>query len=106
MRWYVSIGVVLVAGVLAGGDVAGIAAPNPANRPGHQPSAAGRQLADKETNPTVDVELVLAVDVSYSMDMDELALQREGYAQAIVSKEFLQALKSGPHGRIAITYFE
>jgi hypothetical protein len=101
MRWYVSIGVVLVAGVLAGGDVAGIAAPNPAN-----PNAAGRQLADKETNPTVDVELVLAVDVSYSMDMDELALQREGYAQAIVSKEFLQALKSGPHGRIAITYFE
>jgi hypothetical protein len=40
------------------------------------------------------------------MDMDELALQREGYAQAIVSKEFLQALKSGPNGRIAITYFE
>ena len=101
MRWYASIGIVLVAGVLAGGDVAGIAAPNPAN-----PNAAGRQLADKETNPTVDVELVLAVDVSYSMDMDELALQREGYAQAIVSKEFLQALKSGPHGRIAITYFE
>jgi hypothetical protein len=101
MRWYVSIGIVLVAGILAGGDVAGIAAPNPAN-----PNGAGRQLADKETNPTVDVELVLAVDVSYSMDMDELALQREGYAQAIVSKEFLQALKSGPHGRIAITYFE
>ena len=70
------------------------------------PSAAGRQLADKEANPTVDVELVLAVDVSYSMDMDELALQREGYAQAIISKEFLQALKSGPNGRIAITYFE
>ena len=101
MRWYVSIGIVLVAGVFAGGDVAGIAAPNPAN-----PNAASRQLADKETNPTVDVELVLAVDVSYSMDMDELALQREGYAQAIVSKEFLQALKSGPNGRIAITYFE
>ena len=101
MRWYVSIGIVLVAGVLAGGDVAGIAAPNPAN-----PNAASRQLADKETNPTVDVELVLAVDVSYSMDMDELALQREGYAQAIVSKEFLRALKSGPNGRIAITYFE
>ena len=106
MRWYVSIGVVLIAGVLAGGDVAGIAAPYHTNRPGHQPNAASRQLADKETNPTVDVELVLAVDVSYSMDLDELALQREGYAQAIVSKEFLQALKSGPHGRIAITYFE
>ena len=105
MRWYVSIGVVLVAGVLAGGDVAGFAAPN--LRTG-QASAdvAGRQLADKEANPTVDVELVLAVDVSYSMDMDELALQREGYAQAIVSKEFLQALKTGPNGRIAVTYFE
>jgi len=106
MRWYVSIGVVLVAGVLAGGDVASFAAPNPANRSGQQLNAGGRQLADKEANPTVDVELVLAVDVSYSMDMDELAIQREGYAQAIVSKEFLQALKSGPNGKIAVTYFE
>ena len=106
MRWYVSIGVVLVAGILAGGDVASFAAPNPTNRPGHPPNAASRQLADKEANPTVDVELVLAVDVSYSMDMDELALQREGYAQAIISKEFLQALKNGPHGRISVTYFE
>ena len=70
------------------------------------PSAAGRQLADKEANPTVDIELVLAVDVSYSMDMDELAVQREGYAQAIVSKEFLQALKTGPNGKISVTYFE
>ena len=106
MRWYVSIGVVLVAGVLAGGDVAGFAAPNQASRPGQQPSAASRHLADKEANPTVDVELVLAVDVSYSMDMDELELQREGYAQAIVSKEFLQALKNGPNGKILVTYFE
>ena len=40
------------------------------------------------------------------MDMDELAIQREGYAQAIVSKEFLQALKTGPNGKIAVTYFE
>ena len=105
MRWYVSIGIVLVAGVLAG-DVAGVAAPNPANRPGQASGAAGPQLSAKDGDPTVDVELVLAVDVSYSMDMDELALQREGYAHAIVSKEFLQALKNGPHGRIAVTYFE
>jgi hypothetical protein len=105
MRWYVSIGIVLVAGVLAG-DVAGVAAPNPANRPGQASGAAGPQLSARDGDPTVDVELVLAVDVSYSMDMDELALQREGYAQAIVSKEFLQALKNGPHGRIAVTYFE
>jgi Protein of unknown function (DUF1194) len=95
MRWCVSIGAVLVAGAITGGDVAGIAAPNP-----------GHQLADKESVASVDVELVLAVDVSYSMDMDELAIQREGYAQAIVSKEFLQALKTGPNGKISVTYFE
>jgi hypothetical protein len=95
LRWYVSIGAVLVAGVLAGGDVAG--APGPSSQTDHQ-------LADKEAS--VDVELILAVDVSYSMDMDELAIQREGYAQAIVSKEFLQALKTGPNGKVAVTYFE
>jgi hypothetical protein len=95
MRWCVSIGALLVAGAMAGGDVAGIAAPNPAN-----------SLADKDAASSVDLELVLAVDVSYSMDMDELAIQREGYAQAIISKEFLQALKTGPTGKIAVTYFE
>src|SRR6478609_2389649 len=95
MRWCVSIGAVLVAGAMAGGDVAGIAAPNAANR-----------FAEKDAASTVDLELVLAVDVSYSMDMDELAIQREGYAQAIISKDFLQALKTGPTGKIAVTYFE
>ena len=54
----------------------------------------------------VDVELVIAVDVSYSMDPDEQALQREGYVLAFTSKEFLQALRQGAHGKIAITYFE
>jgi hypothetical protein len=99
MRWYVSIGAVLVAGAIAGGDVAGLAAPSPKTQ-------QAAQSADKPAAPSVDVELILAVDVSYSMDMDELAIQREGYAQAIVSKEFLQALKSLPNGKIAITYFE
>jgi len=54
----------------------------------------------------VDAEVVLAVDVSYSMDPDEQALQREGYKAALTSREFLQALKQGMHGRIAMTYFE
>jgi uncharacterized protein DUF1194 len=54
----------------------------------------------------VDVELVLAVDISYSMDFDELALQREGYVQAITSKEFLEALRHGMHGKVAVTYVE
>jgi hypothetical protein len=101
MRWCVSIGAVLFAGVLASGDVAGNAAPGP-RQPG-QPAVS--RLAE-DTRPPVDVELILAVDVSYSMDMDELAIQREGYAQAIISKEFLQALKSGPNGKISVTYFK
>jgi hypothetical protein len=97
MRWWISVGAACVAGVLAGGEVAGVAAAAPGNR-------TAPQMSEKEAS--VDVELVLAVDVSYSMDLDELAIQREGYAQAIVSNEFLQALKNGPNGRIAITYFE
>jgi hypothetical protein len=55
---------------------------------------------------TVDVELVLAVDISYSMDPDELALQRDGYVKALTSSEFLNALRQGIHGKVAITYFE
>jgi hypothetical protein len=57
-----------------------------------------------ETN--VDVELVIAVDVSYSMDPDEQVLQREGYITGLTSREFLDALRQGMHGKIAITYFE
>src|ERR1700744_5637726 len=95
MRWYVSIGAVVIAGAMAGGDVAGIAAPNPRH-----------QLAQDSDKPAVDVELILATDISYSMDMDELAVQREGYAEAIKSTEFLQALKALPNGKVAITYFE
>src|ERR1700737_3494801 len=96
----VTIGAVLIAGAMAGGDAAGIAAPNP------NAHSVAQLPAEKQGAPTVDVELILAVDVSYSMDMDELAVQREGYAQAIVSKEFLQALKSLPNGKVAVTYFE
>src|ERR1700724_1945434 len=102
MRWYVSIGAVLIAGAIAGGVVAGIAAPNPKN----QLLDTTRLAQAKDDKASVDVELILAVDVSYSMDMDALAIQREGYAQAGVSTQFLQSLKSLPNGKIAITYFE
>jgi hypothetical protein len=54
----------------------------------------------------VDVELALAVDISFSMDPEEQELQREGYIHALTSKEFLSALKQGIHGKVAITYFE
>jgi len=96
MRWCVSIGAVLAAGAIVAGDVASVAAPDPRSQ----------LAAAKDNQPSVDVELVIAVDVSYSMDLDELAVQREGYAQAIVSKEFLQAMKSGPNSKVAVTYFE
>ena len=65
------------------------------------------KLADTRASAIpVDVELVIAVDVSYSMDPDEQSLQREGYVLALTSTEFLQALRQGAHGKIAITYFE
>ena len=101
MRWCVSIGAVLLAGAMAGGDAAGVAAPASI-----EPDVQRTDKRADDAKPTVDIELILAVDVSYSMDMDELAIQREGYAQAIVSKEFLQALKSGPNAKISITYLE
>jgi hypothetical protein len=54
----------------------------------------------------VDAELVIAVDVSNSMDPEEQALQREGYILGLTSREFLNALRSGINGKIAVTYFE
>jgi hypothetical protein len=64
-------------------------------------------IADKSPNAiAVDVELVIAVDVSYSMDPEEQALQREGYIMALTSREFMQALREGANSKIAITYFE
>ena len=94
MRWSVWIGAVFFAGILTSGDIKVVGA------------SQSPDVADKQTAPSVDVELVIAVDVSYSMDLDELAVQREGYAEAIVSKEFLQALRTGPKAKISMTYFE
>ena len=54
----------------------------------------------------VDLELVLAVDISRSMDYDELRLQRRGYVEALTHPDVIQAIESGPNGRIAVTYVE
>jgi hypothetical protein len=54
----------------------------------------------------VDLELVLAVDVSGSIDEDEAKLQREGYVAALSSPEVVKAILSGPYRRVAVTYFE
>jgi hypothetical protein len=71
-----------------------------------RPVQFGGDMPRERAQTNVDVELVLAVDVSYSMDPEEQALQREGYINALNSPEFLKALGQGMHGRIAVTYFE
>lgn len=62
-----------------------------------QPSGAGQQ---------VDVELVLAVDVSRSMDIEEQQIQRKGYADAFRHPTLASAIRNGAVGRIAVTYVE
>ncbi len=54
----------------------------------------------------VDLELVLAVDVSSSMDLDEQRLQRDGYVAALRHPAVLNGFRSGAIGSIALTYFE
>jgi hypothetical protein len=54
----------------------------------------------------VDLELVLSVDSSGSIDSDEFALQREGYARALTHPEVLKAIASGPNKAIAIVFIE
>ncbi|MBQ0822586.1 DUF1194 domain-containing protein [Microvirga sp. HBU67558] len=54
----------------------------------------------------VDLALVLAVDVSTSMDPDEQDLQRQGYVEAFRSPSVHQAIHGGVLGRIAVTYVE
>jgi Protein of unknown function (DUF1194) len=96
MRIRLSVAALVIAGVVGlSAWTGGAAAPRVKlfadNRPGAIP---------------VDTELVLAVDVSYSMDPEEQQLQREGYIEALTSREFMQALRSGMHGKVAVTYFE
>jgi hypothetical protein len=54
----------------------------------------------------VDLLLVLASDVSRSVDHPKFLLQREGYAAAISDPQVLEAIKSGPHQKIAVCFVE
>jgi hypothetical protein len=93
MRRFLSL---IVLAVAASAAAVTFAAPNPP-----------RLFADKRPNAIpVDVELVLAVDISFSMDPSEQELQREGYIKALTSNEFLRALREGANGKIAVTYVE
>jgi hypothetical protein len=54
----------------------------------------------------VDLELVLAVDISGSVDEQEARLQREGYIAALRHPDVIEAIQGGMFGRIAIAYVE
>src|SRR4051812_1664675 len=55
---------------------------------------------------TVDLLLVFAADVSRSVDQQKFQLQRDGYAAAITNPRVLDAVRSGPHHRIAVCFIE
>lgn len=54
----------------------------------------------------VDLQLILAVDVSRSIDDSEYELQQRGYAEAFAHPAVLQAIRAGRHGAIAVTLVE
>ncbi len=54
----------------------------------------------------VDLELILAVDISGSVDDEEAELQRAGYVAALTDERVIRAIKSGRRGRIALAYVE
>ncbi|MDF1768113.1 DUF1194 domain-containing protein [Maricaulis sp.] len=64
----------------------------------HEYTEDGREL--------VDLELVLAVDVSSSIDETEARRQREGHVAALADPDIISAIQSGGYGRIAVVYLE
>ena len=62
--------------------------------------------ARAEQTTAVDAAVVLAADVSRSIDDDEFALERRGYAEALANQQFLDAVSTGRHGAIALSYVE
>ena len=60
----------------------------------------------KAQQPEVDLALVLAVDISNSMDPEEQQLQRDGFVEAFRSAAVHKAIQSGALGRIAVTYMQ
>ena len=68
--------------------------------------AAGSSFATRADEGEVDVLLVLAADVSRSVDEKKFKLQREGYAAAIADPRVVRAMMAGPRGRIAVCFIE
>jgi Protein of unknown function (DUF1194) len=69
-------------------------------------SVAVASDAEAASSVAVDAAVVLAADVSRSIDDGEFALERSGYANAIQSDKLLDAISTGPHGAIALAYVE
>ncbi len=67
---------------------------------------ASASVAQNNSGEEVDLALVIAVDISYSMDVEEQRLQKQGYVEALNSPEVIKAIQQGMIGKIAITYFE
>jgi hypothetical protein len=55
---------------------------------------------------TVDMALVLVVDVSLSIDDEEYALEKQGYRAAFTDRRVIEAIRRGAVGAIAVTYVE
>ena len=55
------------------------------------------------TSDYIDLALILAVDVSTSIDAGDYQLQMSGIASALRDKEFIDAIGSGPHSSIAVS---
>jgi hypothetical protein len=64
------------------------------------------QISWARAEEDVDLLLVLAVDVSRSIDQTKFMLQRDGYAAAVSNLGVLEAIRSGPHQRIALNFVE
>jgi hypothetical protein len=64
------------------------------------------QIPFARADEQVDLLLVLAMDVSRSMDQPKFELQRRGYAAAISNPQVLHAIESGPHQKIAICFMD
>ena len=71
-----------------------------------QPARAMEPRLAVQAGTTVDVALVLAIDVSGSVSEDRMMLQRHGYSDALCHPGFLEAVRSGPTGRVALTFVQ
>jgi hypothetical protein len=58
------------------------------------------------TDIPVDLQLILAVDSSGSIDTSEFRLQMDGFAAAFRNPSILEAVRRGPRGAIAVTLVE